>query len=151
VKITEFTENFGREIGVSRWFPIEQGRIDAFAEITEDRQWIHVDSMNAAKSLFGATIAHGFIVSSLLSAMVEEVLPAFNDGSFTLNYGFDRLRFVSPVRVGSRVRGRFTLAESSERPNHDRLNRFVVTIEIEGKTKPALVTEWLTLKRPPTV
>ncbi len=151
MKIAEFKENVGREIGVSRWFPIGQARIDDFADLTEDRQGIHVDTAAAAQSAFGATIAHGFLVLSLLSAMAAEVLPPFDDREFSLNYGFDKVRFVAPVRAGGRVRGRFTLVEASPRTGRDQLNRFAVTVEIEGETKPALVAEWLTLERPVSV
>jgi acyl dehydratase len=151
LKLTEFQENVGREIGVSRWFPIGQARIDGFADLTEDRQGIHVDTASAAQSAFGATIAHGFLVLSLLSAMAAEVLPPFDDRAFSMNYGFDKVRFVSPVRAGARVRGRFTLAAASARANGDQLNRFSVTVEIEGETKPALIAEWLTLDRPVNV
>jgi acyl dehydratase len=80
--------------------------------------------------------------------MLAEVLPTFDDRSFSINYGFDKLRFVSAVRAGSRVRGRFTLVEANSRPNNDQLNRFAVTIEIEGESKPAMVADWLTLERP---
>jgi acyl dehydratase len=151
MKIAEFQENVGREIGVSRWFPIGQARIDAFADLTEDRQGIHVDTAAAAQSAFGGTIAHGFLVLSLLSAMAAEVVPPFDDREFSLNYGFDKVRFVAPVRAGARVRGRFTLVEASPRTGRDQSHRFAVTVEIEGATKPALVAEWLTLERPVNV
>jgi acyl dehydratase len=148
VNIVGFKEHVGQEIGVSRWFVIEQARIDAFAEITEDWQRIHVDTAIAAQLPFGATIAHGFLVLSLLSAMAADVLPAIDDREFAMNYGFDKIRFVSPVRVGSRIRGRFKLIEAVSRASGDQINRFAVMVEIEAETKPALVAEWLTLERP---
>jgi acyl dehydratase len=148
MKIAEFSQFVGKEIGVSRWFSISQDRIRVFAEVTEDRQGIHVDEIAAAKSPFGSTIAHGFLLASLLSAMLGEVLPPFEDRAFAMNYGFDKLRFVSPVPVNARVRGRFILTEVQIRPSGDQMNRFAVNIEIEGEAKPAMAADWLTIERP---
>ena len=117
--------------------------IDAFAEVTRDRQFIHVDPERAAAKPFGGTVAHGFLTLSLLSAMAYDALPARK--GFGVNYGFDRVRFVAPVRAGARVRGRFALIGRSPRGANETLTRLAVSIEIEGEAKPALVAEWLTL------
>jgi len=136
----------GREVGVSSWHVIDQNRIDAFADVTADHQFIHVDRARAASETpFGTTIAHGFLSLSLLSAFAYEVLPSIEGTAMSVNYGFDKLRFVSPVRSGSRVRGRFTLLEAKPRSPKELLSRTNVTVEIEGEAKPALVADWLGL------
>jgi len=136
----------GKEIGVSSWRLVDQSRIDAFAEITEDHQFIHVDPVRAARETpFGGTIAHGFLTLSLLSTFAYEVLPTVEGAAMGVNYGFDKLRFVSPVRAGSRVRGRFRLAEATMRSPTELLSRTQVSVEIEGADKPALVADWLGL------
>ena len=136
----------GREVGVSSWHVIDQNRIDAFADVTADHQFIHVDRARAASETpFGTTIAHGFLSLSLLSAFAYEVLPSVEGTAMSVNYGFDKLRFVSPVRSGSRVRGRFTLLEAKPRSPKELLSRTNVTVEIEGEAKPALVADWLGL------
>ncbi|MEO7277855.1 MAG: MaoC family dehydratase [Sphingomicrobium sp.] len=135
----------GSEVGVSRWFVIGQDRIDAFAQATEDRQFIHVDPAAAAQTPFGGTIAHGFLTLSLLSAMAAQamVLPA--DLKMVVNYGFDRIRFLAPVRSGKRVRGRFTLDSIEQKAPGQLLARHQVTVDIENEHKPALTAEWLTM------
>lgn len=130
------------ELGVSDWFDVTQDRIDTFADCTEDWQDIHVDPVAAKAGPFGATIAHGFLTLSLLSAMVYQV-PSIEGVRMGVNYGFDRVRFVSPVRAGSRVRGRFVLAKFEEiRPGEVQIT-LDVTVEIDGAAKPALVAVWL--------
>lgn len=136
----------GKEIGVSPWHPIDQKRIDAFAETTEDHQFIHVDPDRAARETpFGATIAHGFLTMSMLSVFNYEVIPKIEGATMGVNYGFDRLRFISPVRAGSRIRGRFVLAEAKMRSANELMSRTSVTVEIEGADKPALVADWIGL------
>ncbi|MEW6642743.1 MAG: MaoC family dehydratase [Pseudomonadota bacterium] len=136
----------GTEVGVSAWHLVDQARIDAFAQVTEDHQFIHVDPARAARETpFGGTIAHGFLSLSLMSVFAYEVLPSIEGTRMSVNYGFDKLRFVSPVRAGSRVRGRFTLAEATLRAPNELLSRTHVTVEIEGGEKPALVADWLGL------
>jgi acyl dehydratase len=135
----------GSETGVSRWFTIDQKRIDAFAEITEDRQFIHVDVEAARASPFGGTIAHGFLTLSMLSALAIDALPRVDNLAMAVNYGFDKLRFVSPVPAGGRIRGRFKLDSVTPRTQNEFLARNSVTVEIEGGAKPALIAEWLTL------
>lgn len=108
LSLTELEGLVGHEVSVSNWIAIDQTMVNGFADVTRDRQFIHVDPERAAASPFGGTIAHGFLSLSLLSYFGEECLPAITTASITLNYGFDSIRFLSPVPVGSRVRARFT-------------------------------------------
>ena len=135
----------GKEVGVSAWIDVDQPRIDAFAEATEDRQFIHVDPEAAAKTPFGGTIAHGFLSLSLLSRMGAEAMLLPNGLKMAVNYGLDRVRFLAPVRAGSQVRGRFRLDSVEEKAPGQMLLRHTVTVEIEGEDKPALIAEWLGL------
>jgi acyl dehydratase len=136
----------GKEIGVSSWHLIDQPRIDTYADVIEDHQFIHVDPERAKKeTAFGTTIAHGFLTMSLLSIMSYEVMPVIAGTTMGVNYGFDKLRFISPVRSGKRVRGRFVLAEAKLRKPNELQSRTNVTVEIEGEDKPALTAEWLGL------
>lgn len=142
----EYLNLVGKEIGVSSWHLIDQPRIDRFAEVTEDHQFIHVDPERAGRETpFGTTIAHGFLTLSLLSVFAYEVLPSLEGAAMGVNYGFDKLRFLSPVKSGSRVRGRFTLTGATMRSPKELLARTGVTVEIEGEDKPALVADWLGL------
>lgn len=138
----EFEAMVGTEIGVSSWFDVTQERIDQFADCTEDWQFIHVDPEKAAETPFGGTIAHGFLTMSLLSAMVYQ-MPSIEGVVMGVNYGMNKMRFVSPVPVGSRVRGRFVLGKVEEIRPGEIQSTLKVTIEIEGQDKPALVAEWL--------
>ena len=136
----------GKEIGISAWHTVDQSRIDAFADVTEDHQFIHIDPERAARETpFGATVAHGFLTLSLLSVFSYEALPKIEGATMGVDYGFDKLRFVSPVRAGSRVRGRFTLTEAKMRGPNELLSRTSVSVEIDGETKPALAADWLGL------
>jgi len=136
----------GKEIGISAWHTVDQSRIDTFADVTEDHQFIHIDPERAARETpFGATIAHGFLTVSLLSVFSYEALPKIEGATMGVNYGFDKLRFVSPVRAGSRVRGRFTLTEAKMRGPNELLSRTSVSVEIDGEAKPALAADWLGL------
>src|SRR4051812_37288432 len=107
--IEEIRDKVGQEVGVSGWILVDQARIDAFADATEDPQFIHVDPVAAAKTPFGGTIAHGFLTLSLLSRMAADAMVAPEGMKMGVNYGLDRVRFLAPVRSGKRVRGRFTL------------------------------------------
>jgi acyl dehydratase len=135
----------GEQVGVSDWLTIDQGRIDAFAEATEDRQFIHIDPEAAARTPFAGTIAHGFLTLALLSRMAADAMLMPEGTTMAVNYGFDRVRFLSPVRSGKRVRGRFTLDSIEEKAPGQILVRHGVTVEIEGEDKPALTAQWLTL------
>ena len=143
--LDEIRARTGEEIGVSSWLTVDQERIDAFAEATEDRQFIHTDPAAAAQTPFGGTIAHGFLSLSLLSRMGSEVFLAPEGVKMAVNYGLDRVRFLAPVRSGKRLRGRFTLDSAEEKAPGQILFRYTVTVEIEGEDKPALTAEWLGL------
>jgi len=143
--LEEILNRVGSEIGVSPWIEISQADIDTFADVTGDRQFIHVDPAAAAQTPFGGTVAHGFLTLSLLSQMAGHVSLRPEGLKMAVNYGFDRVRFMAPVRAGKRVRGRFTLARAEEkRPGQW---QFVhnVTVEIEGEDKPALTADWIGL------
>jgi len=133
----------GQQVGISRWFEVSQARIDAFADCTEDRQFIHVDPEAAQTTPFGGTIAHGFLTLSLASAMSYDAVAPLEGAVMGINYGFDRLRFLAPVRAGSRVRGRFRLLSAEDRGAGRWLLKHEITVEIEGDDKPALIAEWL--------
>jgi acyl dehydratase len=143
--LDEIRARVGSEVGVSSWIEVGQNRIDAFAEATEDRQFIHVDAKAAAQTPFGGTIAHGFLSLSLLSRMGLEVMLAPEGVKMALNYGLNRVRFLTPVRSGKRVRGRFTLDSVEEKAPGQVLMRYIVTVDIEGEDKPALTAVWLGL------
>src|SRR4029079_10406412 len=134
----------GKEIGVSSWHLVDQSRINVYADVIEDHQFIHVDPERARReTAFGKTVAHGCLTMSLMSIMSYEVMPVISGTTMGVNYGFDKLRFLSPVRAGSRVRGRFVLADAKLRKPTELLSRTNVTVEIEGEDKPALVADWL--------
>jgi acyl dehydratase len=141
--LTEIKSRVGEEVGVSDWIPVDQARIDAFADATEDRQFIHVDPA-AAQTPFGGTIAHGFLTLSLLSRMAADAMLLPDGVEMVVNYGLDRVRFLAPVRSGSRVRGRFTLDSIEQKAAGQWLMSHNVTVEIEGEDK-ALSAVWLTL------
>ena len=143
--VDEIRGRIGTEVGVTDWLTIGQDRIDAFADATEDRQFIHVDPAAAAKTPFGSTIAHGFLSLSLLSRMAAEAMLLPDTLMMAVNYGFDRVRFLAPVRSGSRVRGRFRLDSAEEKAPGQILLRHHVTVEIEGEAKPALTADWIGL------
>jgi acyl dehydratase len=146
ISLEQYQAMVGREIGVSSWHLVDQKRIDVYADVIEDHQFIHVDPVRAkAETAFGTTIAHGFLTMSLMSIMSYEVMPVISGATMGVNYGFDKLRFISPVRSGSRVRGRFTLAEAKLRKPKELQSRTNVTVEIEGEEKPALVADWIGL------
>lgn len=145
ISLEAYQAMVGQEIGVSSWHVLDQKRIDTYADVIEDHQFIHVDPEQAKATPFGTTIAHGFLTMSLLSVMSYEVMPAIEGTAMGVNYGFDKLRFISPVRSGKRVRGRFLLAEATLRKPKELLSRTNVTVEIEGEEKPALVADWLGL------
>ncbi len=135
----------GSELGVSGWIRIEQPRIDAFADTTEDHQFIHVDPGRATATPFGGTIAHGFLTLSLLPRMMEDIGGGMEDAVMGLNYGFDKIRFLAPVKVNSRVRARAKLLDVREKAPKQFLITQEITVEIENESKPALIAEWLTM------
>jgi len=142
------TAAVGQPEGSSDWFEVDQARIDAFAEVTEDRQFIHVDpKLSAELSPWGVTIAHGFLTLSMLSHLASSIPqdPKTLEGIVMgVNYGFEKVRFVAPVKVGSRIRAASVLSAVDQKdPNTLQVTR-TMTVEIEGEAKPALVAEWVT-------
>lgn len=140
--VDELRTAVGTEIGVSDWITVDQHQIDLFAEATGDHQWIHIDPERAKAGPFGTTIAHGFLSLSLLSALVGQIYRV-DGGKMGVNYGLNKVRFTSPVPVGSKVRGRIELIDVSDATGGVQLTN-KVTVEIEGADRPALVAEWLT-------
>jgi len=141
-----FQSSLGKEEGVGEWFEVDQARINQFADVTQDHQFIHVDPEAAKTTPFGTTIAHGFLTLSLLT-WLDASIPK-NPAGYTgmvmgVNYGFEKVRFVSPVKVGSRVRCRSVLAAVELKEPWVQVTR-TMTVEIDGETKPALVADWIT-------
>lgn len=135
----------GKELDPSNWVLLDQQRINAFAEVTGDHQFIHVDPEKAARGPFGGTVAHGLLVLSILPALIERAVPIPSDVGVTVNYGYNKIRFLTPVRSGKRVRARFVISEFTE-PQPGRYQQVTtVTVEIEGETKPALIAEWIAI------
>lgn len=136
----------GQELGVSDWLTIDQDRINQFAECTEDRQWIHVDADRAAKySPFKTTIAHGYLTLSLIAGLSLQVIKMPANLMAAFNYGLDKVRFLTPVKVGAKVRLRVTLVSLDEKAPGQFLMKASNTIEIEGEEKPALIAETLAM------
>jgi len=137
--IEELKTLTGQEIGISDWINVTQDMIDRFADVTGDHQWIHVDPERAKRETpFGSTIAHGFLTVSLLPQLSQQTITVNGDYKMRINYGFNRLRFVSPVRAGSRIRAPFTAQKVT-----DNAVTWLVTVDVEGQDKPAVVAEWL--------
>jgi acyl dehydratase len=143
-RLVDLESCIGEEIGLSDWVVIDQARIDAFAEATGDRQWIHVDPERAAKGPFGATIAHGFLTVSLIPMLTSQAMK-IGDVKMGVNYGLNKVRFPAPVKVNSRVRGRFRLVSMEKLPSANGLQGFQLTIEstieCEGGPKPVCVAQ----------
>ena len=143
ISLEELKSRIGGEPRYSRWFTVDQERIDRFADVTEDWQFIHCDPEQAAETPFGGTIAHGFLSLSLLSAMSYDSEPAIEGAEMGINYGFNKIRFTSPVKVGSRVRAKFTTRAVEEKTPTMILTTTGIIVEIEGESRPALSAEWL--------
>lgn len=144
--LAELEGQIGQEIGVSDWITVDQAMIDQFAVTTQDEQWIHVDPERAAKETpFGGSIAHGFLTLSLASQFAYQVLGDTPGQVMGVNYGLNKLRFLTPVRAGARVRGRFVLKAISKRRPTELLRENTLTVEIEGSESPALIADWLGL------
>ena len=139
----ELKARIGEEVGVSEWLLITQEMVDRFADLTDDHQFIHVDPALAAKTPFGGTIAHGFLILSLMAKFGQSANFILRDVQMGMNYGFDKVRLMAPVKTGKRIRGRFTLKDLTEKSPNQWLSTLHVTIEIEGEAKPAIVAEWL--------
>lgn len=138
------TARIGTETGLSDWVTIDQNRIDVFADVTEDPQWIHIDPDRCAtESPFGTTIAHGFLTLSMASKFAIETFEKFEGQTMGINYGFNKVRFLNPVQSGDRIRGRFKLNSVIKKSDTQLLQEHGLTIEIEGKDTPALICQWL--------
>lgn len=146
VSAADIAGYIGKEVGVSDWVVLDQKRIDVFADVTEDHQFIHIDPEAAKATPFGGTIAHGFLTLSMLSRLATGVLLALEGVKMGVNYGFEKVRFVNPVRSGGRIRGRFTLMSAEQKIPGQWSFKYAVKVEIEGEEKPALVAEWMTMQ-----
>ena len=138
--MSSFRDLEGQELGPTRWVEVTQERIDAFADATEDHQWIHVDPARAAAGPFGATIAHGYLTLSLCAPLLSDVLRDVESSGMSINYGTNKVRFPAPVPVGSRIRARVTIASVEDVPGAEQMVA-VTTIEREGGDKPVCVAE----------
>ena len=145
IPLADYRALLGGEERLSDWLTVDQAMIDLFAEATIDHQFIHVDPIRAkAEAPFGGTIAHGFLTLSLLSRLAFDALPGVEHTRMGINYGFDRVRFLNPVKSGARVRGKFKLVDLTERAVSLQ-SAWDASIEIEGAVKPALTAHWITL------
>ncbi len=145
VKKEELGNYIGKETGVSDWFLVDQERINQFADVTLDHQFIHIDPEAAAKTPFGTTIAHGFLTLSLIPHLAADATLNVEGAVMGINYGSDKVRFLAPVKVGSEIRARSKLVDVSEKPGNRLLLKSEVTIEIKGEKTPALLAETLTM------
>jgi len=145
VTIDEIPASVGQEVGCSEWRTVTQEMINQFADATDDHQFIHTDPERARETPFGGTIAHGFLTLSLLSTLAYEALPELEGQTFGINYGFDKVRFMAPVKSGARVRARFVLSDADIRPSGRIIFHYAVTLEIENSKKPALIADWITI------
>ena len=142
MQIQDLVSRVGEVIGTSEWSVIDQSRINAFADCTEDHQFIHVNPEMAKMTPFGGTIAHGMLTLSMLPKLMETASEKF-ETKMSVNYGFDKVRFLTPVRSGSKVRGHFKLLELEEKRPGQWQQKVEVTVEIEGGDKPAMIAEWI--------
>ena len=134
----------GSEIGISRWIDISQQSIDDFAAVTIDHQFIHVDPERASlETPFGGTIAHGFLTLSFLSHMITGAVPEIEGSERSVNYGFDRIRFLLPVPAGAEIRGHFELLNLDQKRDDEVTLSYRVSVEIHGQSRPALVADWI--------
>ena len=144
--IIEIKKFLGSEVGLSDWVTVDQERINKFAKLTEDEQFIHIDPERASKETpFGGTVAHGFLTLSMLVKLAESALPKIKDVKFTINYGFDKIRFIYPVAANSNLRARFILKEVEERSLTQIMTKWDVSVEIKNVERPAIVATWVNL------
>ncbi|MDJ0930690.1 MaoC family dehydratase [Breoghania sp.] len=147
ITLDDLEARLGDEVGVSDWVSIDQEVIDAFADLTGDRQFIHVGPRRAAlEGSFGGTVAHGFLTLSLLPRLSQSALPRLSGVRSSVNYGFDRVRFLAPVPAGGRIRGRFRLKTLERRGPASVLIVWETRIDLDGSDKPALAADWLGLR-----
>jgi len=143
ISMQDLLAQVGGEPRYSRWYTLDQSRIDAFADVTDDWQFIHVDPEKAAETPFGGTIAHGFLTLSMLSAMSYDSEKPLENTAMGINYGFNKIRFTSPVKSGSKVRAKFVTKTVDQKTENSVLITRSVTVEIENEKRPALTAEWL--------
>ncbi len=147
ITIKNLSSLLDKELGVSDWFKVTQKIIDDFAKSTRDFQFIHIDPKRAKnETLFGGTIAHGFLSLSLLSKFASEVIYEVENTKMSINYGFDKVRFINPVKCGDEIRARFELLDIKERSKGQILIKYKVMIEIKNEVKPALIANWLIIQ-----
>ncbi|MEL6504213.1 MAG: MaoC family dehydratase [Pseudomonadota bacterium] len=145
ITLDALKSRIGGEPIYSKWFELTQDRIDKFADVTEDWQFIHVDPDKAKMTPFGGTIAHGYLTVSMLSAMSYDCVPGLEGAAMVVNYGFNKLRFTNPVKAGGKVRAKFVVKDVDQKSPTNVLTTYDVTVEIEGEDRPALMAEWLGL------
>lgn len=146
VKPSEVMELIGKPVGQSDWVSVEQDRVNLFADVTEDHQFIHVNPEAAKMTPFGGPIAHGFLSLSLLSKFAEKAGLTLEGVVMGVNYGFEKVRFLAPVKVGKKVRGNFMLKDVVEKKPGQFLITYAVSAEIEGEEKPAFIADWLVMQ-----
>ena len=145
ISVEDFKKSAGTELGPSDWLLIDQDRINCFADATSDHQFIHINAEKAAATPFGSTIAHGFLSLSLVSHLIGQIMLKPEGTVMGINYGSDKVRFLQPVKVNSRVRARTRIDRVSARPGGQYMLKFTVTVEIENEERPALIAEILSL------
>ncbi len=145
LSLADYKAKVGADVGVSDWLLVSQDRINQFADVTNDHQFIHIDIERAKDTPFGGTIAHGLLTLSLLPAMSYQAIPRIEGTKIAINYGYNKIRFIAPVKSGKQLRGHFKLAEVSEAKPGQVMSIFTVSVEIEDEVKPALIAEWVAL------
>ena len=144
----KYQKKIGQKFGPTDWIQITQNKIDEFAHLTQDTQFIHIDPIKAEQhSPFGKTIAHGFLVLSFASKFALDVFPEIKKNEVRINYGFNKIRFLCPVEVDSNIRGNFILKNTEKKNELSIINTYEVSIEIQTKKKPAIVSEWIILNK----
>jgi acyl dehydratase len=145
MSLDEIKTHVGQEIGVSDWFLLDQKRINAFADLTEDHMFLHVNPEAAKATPFGGTIAHGLLTLSMMPVMAYQAMPGVSGTKMGVNYGYNKVRFMAPVKSGKRIRGRFGVKAVEPQSGGRMQIVHDVTIEIEDEPKPALAAEWITM------
>ncbi|HEP8424939.1 TPA: MaoC family dehydratase [Pseudomonas aeruginosa] len=145
VSANELRQLIGKDLEPSPWVLLDQERINGFADITEDHQFIHIDPAKAKATPFGGTIAHGLLTLSMLPSLIEKTLPALEGMKASINYGYNKVRFLAPVRSGKRVRAKFVITDFTEAGEGRYQVITAITVEIEGEEKPALAAEWISM------
>jgi len=143
--LEEIRSYTGKEIGVSEWFELDQDKINGFADLTEDHMFLHVNPEAAKATPFGGTIAHGLLTLSMMPVMAYQAMPGVEGTKMGVNYGYDKVRFMAPVKSGKRIRGHFVVNSVDDKGDGRFAVNQDVTIEIEGEDKPALSAQWITM------